>query len=57
MSGKEQEAVCWRCVDKDLISYEEFIGLYEVSLTTGENLAKIVMDVLQQIRYAYTLSL
>lgn len=49
MSGKEQQAVCLRYVDKDLVPRQEFIGLHEVSLTTGENLAKVVMDVLQRL--------
>ena len=42
MSGKEQEAVCVRYVDHDLIVHEEFVGMYEVSVTTGENLAKVI---------------
>ncbi len=54
VSGKEQEAVCLRYVDKDLVPREEFIGLYEVSLTTGENLAKVVMDVLQRLNLPIT---
>lgn len=49
VSGKGQEAVCLRYVDKDLVPHEEFIGLYEVSSTSGENLAKVVMDVLQRL--------
>lgn len=40
VSRKEQEAF-------GLVVHEEFIGLYEASLTTGENLARVVMDVLQ----------
>ena len=42
VSGKEQEAVCVRYVDHDLIVHEEFVGMYEVSVTTGENLAKVI---------------
>ena len=49
VSGKEQEAFCLRYVDHDLIVHEEFIGLYEVSSTTGENLARVVLDVLQRL--------
>ncbi|KAK7881353.1 hypothetical protein WMY93_029762 [Mugilogobius chulae] len=45
----EQEAVCLRYVDKDLDPKEEFIGLYEVSSTTGESLAKVVQDVLDRL--------
>lgn len=54
VSGKEQEAVCFRYLDKDLVPCEEFIGLYEVSLTTGKNLAKVVMDVLQHLNLPIT---
>ncbi|GAA6095220.1 zinc finger MYM-type protein 1-like, partial [Tachysurus ichikawai] len=46
LSGKEQESVCLRYVDHDLIVHEEFVGMYEVSVTTGENLAKVLKDVL-----------
>ena len=49
VSGKEQEAVCVRYVDHDLIVHEEFVGMYEVSVTTGENLAKVIMDVLLRL--------
>ena len=49
VTGEEQEAVCLRYVDKGLVLFEEVIGLYEVSLPTGENLAKVVMDVLQRL--------
>lgn len=46
VSGKEQEAVVVRYADHDLIVHEEFIGMYEVSETTEENLAKVIIDVL-----------
>nr|XP_008300301.1 PREDICTED: uncharacterized protein LOC103372433 [Stegastes partitus] len=49
VSGKEQEAVCVRYVDHDLIVHEEFVGMYEVSVTTGENLAKVIMDVTEEL--------
>ncbi|XDV43533.1 hypothetical protein PO909_012000 [Leuciscus waleckii] len=35
VSGVEQESICIRYVDHDLIPHEEFVGLYEVSSTTG----------------------
>lgn len=53
-SGKEQQALCLRYVDHDLVAHEEFIGLYEVSLTTGENLAKVVKDVLLRLNLSIT---
>lgn len=49
VSGKEQQAVGLRYVDRDLVPREELIALHEVSLTTGENLAKGVLDVLQRL--------
>ncbi len=49
VSGKKQEAICLRYVDNDLMIHEECIGLYEVSVGTGENLAKVVKDVLVRL--------
>ncbi len=46
VSGTEQESICLRYVDSDLEPREEFIGLYETSSTTGEQISKIVSDVL-----------
>lgn len=40
VSGKEQEAVRVRYVDHDLIFHEEFVGMYEVSVTTGKKTCK-----------------
>lgn len=42
VSGVEQEAICIRYVDHDLNPHEDFVGLYEVSSTTGKNLAPAV---------------
>lgn len=53
-SGKEQQAICLRYVDHDLVVHEDFIGLYEVSSTTGENLAKVVKDVLLHLNLSIT---
>ncbi|KAF3840185.1 hypothetical protein F7725_018902 [Dissostichus mawsoni] len=47
--GVEQEAICIRYVDHDLIPHEDFVGLYEVSSTTGKNLAKVATDVLLRL--------
>ncbi|XP_051797058.1 zinc finger MYM-type protein 1-like [Acanthochromis polyacanthus] len=46
ISGREQESVCLRFVDHDLYPHEEFIGMYSVTETTGECLAKVALDVL-----------
>lgn len=54
VSGKEQEAVCVRYVDHDLIFHEEFVGMYEVSVTTGKKLAKVIMDVLLRLNLSVT---
>lgn len=37
ISEKEQQAVRFRYVDKYLVPCKEFIGLCEVSMTTGKN--------------------
>ncbi|CAM4723572.1 unnamed protein product [Leuciscus chuanchicus] len=49
VAGVEQESICIRYVDHDVIPHEEFVGLYEVSSTTGENLARVAIDVLQRM--------
>ena len=43
-----------RYVDHDLIVHEEFVGMYEVSVTTGENLAKVIIDVLLHLNLSIT---
>lgn len=54
VSGKEQEAFCLRYVDNHLVIHEEFIGLHGVSVGTGENLAKVVKDVLVRLNLPIT---
>lgn len=49
ITGTEQESICLRYVDHNLISQEAFVGLYEVSLTTGQNLANVAKDVLLRL--------
>ena len=49
VSGVEQDAICIRYVDHDLIPHEDFVGLYDVSSTTGKNLAKVATDVLLRL--------
>ena len=44
--GDCQESICLRYVDHELIPHEVFVGLYEGSLTTGQNLANVAKDVL-----------
>lgn len=38
-----------RYAGKNLVPHEKFTSLYEFVLTTGKNLAKIVLDVLQHL--------
>lgn len=49
ISGVEQESVCLRYVDHDLVPHEEFIGLYSLSETTGQDIAKMVTSVLLRL--------
>ena len=49
ISGKEQESICFRYVDHDLVPHEDFVELYEVSGTRGEDIAKIAEDVIQRM--------
>jgi hypothetical protein len=49
ISGCQQESICIRHVDKDLIVSEDFIGLYQVSETTGEALSKMILDVFMRL--------
>lgn len=46
ISGKEQESICLRYVDKNLDVHETFVGLYEPPATTGAAIATVVEDVL-----------
>ena len=46
LSGLQQESICLRYVDKDLEPRECFMGFYETSSTTGENLAHLLKDAL-----------
>lgn len=45
IEGKEQESVCLRYVNHDLVPHEVFIGLYAVSGTTGKEIAQVAVDV------------
>ncbi|KAF3834465.1 hypothetical protein F7725_025669 [Dissostichus mawsoni] len=50
ISGVEQESICVRSVDADLQPKEEFLGIYQVSSTTGQNIAKVVCDVMTRLQ-------
>lgn len=47
---KEQMSINVRVVNDDLDSEEIFLGLYEVSSTTGENLTKVALDALTRLQ-------
>ena len=47
--GVEQECICIRYVTKSFLVEEKFIGLYEMTSTTGESLCAMIKDVL--LRY------
>jgi len=49
---KEQMSVNVRVVNDDLDAKEIFLGLYEVSSTTGENLTKVTLDALTRLQLA-----
>ncbi|XP_047666557.1 zinc finger MYM-type protein 1-like [Tachysurus fulvidraco] len=49
VSGVEQESICFRYVDHDLVPQEVFVGLYEVSGTTGEDIARVAVDALMRL--------
>jgi hypothetical protein len=49
ISGIEQEAVCIRYVDENLLPQEDFLGFYECQQTTGESIARIIQDVLLRL--------
>ncbi|KAI4800961.1 hypothetical protein KUCAC02_006226 [Chaenocephalus aceratus] len=50
ISGVEQESICVRSVDADLQPKEEFLGIYKVSSTTGQNIAKMACDVMTRLQ-------
>nr|XP_005755119.1 PREDICTED: zinc finger MYM-type protein 1-like [Pundamilia nyererei] len=49
ITGREQESICFRYVDEDLVPHEVFVGLYEVSGTTGVEIARTAVDVLLRL--------
>ena len=49
ISGIEQEVVCIRYIDENLLPQEDFLGFYECKQTTGEAVARIIQDVLLRL--------
>uniref|UniRef100_A0A3B5QLP4 TTF-type domain-containing protein n=1 Tax=Xiphophorus maculatus TaxID=8083 RepID=A0A3B5QLP4_XIPMA len=49
IQGKEQVSICLRYVDQDLVPVEAFIGLYDTPSTTGEQMAKLALDMLLRL--------
>ncbi|KAJ4941155.1 hypothetical protein JOQ06_027442 [Pogonophryne albipinna] len=50
ISGVEQESICVRFVDADLQPKEDFLGIYQVSSTTVQNIAKMACDVMTRLQ-------
>jgi hypothetical protein len=48
IATKEQVSVCIRYLSNDFQPIESFLGLYQVNITTGENLTKVLLDVLSR---------
>ena len=44
VQGMEQESICIRHVDMDLTIHETFVGLYQITSTTGKCIANMVQD-------------
>jgi hypothetical protein len=49
ISTTEQVSICLRYLTEDMKPAEVFVGLYEVSSTTGENLCDVLLDVLKRL--------
>ncbi len=52
-TGKEQ-LICIRYIDNNFDTKEEFLGLYEMLLTTGPSLSKLLKDVLTRCQLPIT---
>lgn len=46
INRQEQESICIRYVDEELLPHEDFVGFYAVDETTGYRLAKCIKDCL-----------
>ncbi len=49
VTGAEQESVCLRYVDPDLVPHVEFVGLHRFSETRSQGIAKVAADVLLRL--------
>ncbi|XP_041463845.1 uncharacterized protein LOC121414858 [Lytechinus variegatus] len=49
ISGAEQESICFRHVDDNLIVHEDFVGLYELPNTSGEVICSMICDVITRL--------
>ncbi|XP_016419414.1 zinc finger MYM-type protein 1-like [Sinocyclocheilus rhinocerous] len=54
ISGVEKVSICIHYVNTDLEPREEFVGLYEASSTTGEQIGKIASDVLLRLNLPFS---
>ena len=53
INGTDQESFCIRHVDKsDLSVHEEFIGLYDQTVATGEAISKTIQDILLRLQFS-----
>ena len=48
ISSKEQVSICIRYLTEDYQPVEDFVDLYQVESITGENLTKVLLDVLSR---------
>ena len=44
VSNTEQLMICIRCVDDDLNSGEEFIGIHSLEVTNSDTIVKVIKD-------------
>lgn len=50
----ENESICLRYVENDLVRLKVFMGLYQTSVTTEKVLANIVLDALMRLKPSLT---
>ncbi|XP_014671819.1 PREDICTED: uncharacterized protein LOC106812448 [Priapulus caudatus] len=55
ISGVEQESICFRHVDDNLHVHEDFVGLYELPITSGENAVSGCPAVREAIQWVHEL--
>ena len=49
VSNKDQAVFCVLWVNKDLISHENFIGLYEMEKIDATSMVTVVKDIIQRL--------